>query len=146
MKGLKVDPVDKHFLSEFTWRVHQGYASAQVWRNGKTHRVYLHRLILNLKDPRHLTDHINGDRLDNRRKNLRVVDFQTSNQNVSGHRNSSSRFRGVSWDKRAKKWEASAKMNYKKIHLGYFELEEDAAQVASEFRKEFYGGYVDRVH
>src|SRR5206468_807565 len=75
-----------------------GYVMYGTTRNGKPIRLYLHRLIIGAV-PRGLTvDHVNGDVLDNRRANLRIV---THSQNhVNRHRqacNNTSDVRGVTW-------------------------------------------------
>ena len=65
----KVDVSDFDYLSQWKWKLHKnGYA----YRNSRHGNIYMHRLILN--PPNGLeTDHINLDRLDNRRENLRAV-------------------------------------------------------------------------
>jgi hypothetical protein len=98
----------------------------------------LHRFILDLKpgDPRE-TDHIDGNGLHNCRSNLRVVTHGENAQNrldVGG----TSRFRGVSWHKRRKKWQAHIQVDGRLKHLGYFISEEDAGRVAAQARARIY--------
>jgi hypothetical protein len=81
-------------------------------------------------------DHINRDRLDNRRANLRIVTLAENRQNLAAQRGSTSAYRGVSWDKQAEKWRASAKLDGKAKFLGTFEREEDAGRAAADFRAE----------
>jgi hypothetical protein len=89
-----------------------------------------------------LVDHINTDSLDNRRANLRLA---TPSQNSCNSRrdksNTYSRYRGVSFSKRKQKWFAAIRANGKKMWLGYFETEIDAAKVyddaAKKYHKEF---------
>ena len=66
-------------------------------------------------------DHINGITIDNHVKNLRITTQQGNNHNRT-------RVKGYSWDKKNKKYEANIKVNYKKIHLGYYDTEEEARQ------------------
>jgi hypothetical protein len=84
--GLKLDPEDQHFQGRCRVGTH-GYAL----RN----QTLLHRLLMN-PPPGMEVDHINGDRLDNRRENLRLV---THAENVANRalRNkvNESGFRGV---------------------------------------------------
>jgi hypothetical protein len=97
----------------------------------------MHRLILGLPvgDPR-LGDHINRNRLDNRRSNLRIVDRAGNGQNVGSRAGSTSSFRGVSWDSRNRKWSAQCMLRQKLYHLGRYTSEIEAARAAAAFRAE----------
>jgi hypothetical protein len=130
-----VDAEDRH-LAALRWYLDAGNAA----RSGKPYvrrarggrAVYLHRQILGLRqdDPRK-GDHINGDTLDNRRANLRIVTVAENAQN-QGSRGGSSRHRGVCWDKARGKWMAQAGGRT----LGRFDSEDEAAAVASAWRAE----------
>lgn len=72
-------------------------------------------------------DHVNGDALDNQRDNLRVVTRSQNNQNRKA-RPHSSKFKGVHWLKRARRWQVSLRKNGKKFHLGYFKDEVEAGK------------------
>lgn len=109
----------------------------------RTVMVRMHRIILGLDpaDPRQ-GDHINRDRLDNRRANLRIVSARENSQNVSSLPGSS-RFRGVCWDQVRGGWLAQARMSGVLHRLGVFATEEEAAQVAAAWRAEHMAGSVD---
>ncbi len=81
-------------------------------------------------------DHWNRDKLDNQRHNLRVGTHAQNHQNraANGNQFSSSRYRGVHWNKFHGKWVALAKINGKQHHLGYFDDEDEAGSVASDWR------------
>lgn len=83
-------------------------------------------------------DHINGDRLDNRISNLRVVTQQQNAFNRVLYKNNVSGFKGVFWNKRQKKWCASIRSQRARYHLGYFS-EFDAATQA-------YAAASERLH
>jgi hypothetical protein len=90
-------------------------------------KIRLARLLMNA--PKNMeVDHINGNPLDNRRNNLRLA---TAGQNraafQSPRKNKTSRYRGVRWHKRVKKWMASIGSNHKVYYLGYYTIEEQAA-------------------
>lgn len=126
-----VDADDLELVSVCKWRLHEwGYAI------GFSRGIRMHRLILGLErgDPR-LGDHINRDKLDNRRSNLRIVTPAQNSQNVPGF-GGSSQFRGVTWNKRLGKWQASVRLAGHTHYLGLFEVETDAADVARAFRIE----------
>ena len=137
-----VDDCDARF-AELSWhRDRKGYASGRAYLGldggRKRYRhLLLHREVLGLKtgDPRQ-GDHINGDRLDCRRSNLRVVTLAENNQNTSSREGSSSRFRGVHRRGGQRKWVASVKSGGRTNYLGSFEREEDAAAAAAAFRAE----------
>lgn len=89
----------------------------------------LHRLILGLRkgDARQV-DHIDRNPLNNRRSNLRVVTPAENNQNRGGWRNSSSKYKGVSWDKYHNSWKAAIGVGGIQRNLGRYKVEEDAAR------------------
>jgi len=80
-------------------------------------------------------DHINGDKLDNRRANLRIATAFENAQNRHVARGASSH-RGVVWHKGAGKWMAQAHLAGVQHYLGLFDREEDAAKAAAAFRAE----------
>jgi len=71
-------------------------------------------------------DHINGNRDDNRKCNLRLVTQKQNSENTLLPKSNSSGFKGVHWHKRLGKWAANIRTNYTKKHLGYFETAEEA--------------------
>jgi hypothetical protein len=128
-KHALVDPEDYARLAGFKWRLNgRGY----VIRSGDN--AYLHRVVLGLEPgDRRFADHINGNMVDNRKSNLRVVTPAESAQNrrfTVGR--GTSRFRGVSWHEHTRKWRARAG----RVYLGIFDDEREAADVAARYRAE----------
>jgi len=136
-KVALVDDEDYEWLNQSRWRLlshNERYSSGpyalRSQYNPDTKRsttIYMHRLILSA--PSHLqVDHINGNGLDNRRSNLRLC---LSRQNQYNYRKTkrptTSRYKGVSWNKQKRKWEAQIQVNRKHKHLGVFGNEKDAA-------------------
>ena len=76
-------------------------------------------------------DHIKGDTLNNSVSNLRITTQQGNNQNFT-------RAKGYYWNKRNKKWHTQIKVNYKQIHLGYYDTEEEARQAYLTAKKEYH--------
>jgi hypothetical protein len=113
-----------------------GYAQISVPEGRVT---LLHRWILGLtvRDG-FIGDHINGNPLDNRRSNLRIVHASGSSQNVSGR--GKSPFRGVY--PTGTRWEAKVKFKGVLHYLGTFQTEEQAAAVADAKRRELMPFYV----
>jgi hypothetical protein len=108
------------------WHLDKGYA-----RCGK---LALHRLILEPPSGKQV-DHINRDRLDNRRSNLRPVDAGQNTQN-RGRWPSKRRFRNVELDRRRKvmRWRVNPRTNGRNVHVGYYATEFEAAIVAEAWR------------
>jgi hypothetical protein len=139
-----VSPEDAELVEPYKWyRTAYDYAETRLWLRGQgRHRtVKMHRLIMDILDagPTLQVDHINGERLDNRRENLRVVtaaENQANRHGISSRPNRTSRFRGVWWCRTNKRWMAGVQVNKVKYPLGWFETEDLAAEAVSAFRRE----------
>lgn len=125
-KCVFVDDEDYEELSIHKWYFHNGYA-VRAFRENKKHKMILmHRIIT--KTPKGLyTDHIDGNGLNNQRSNLRVV---TNQQNIFNQKvkTNSSIYKGVYWNKNAKKWLSQIRVNGKTIYLGLFDNQEEAGK------------------
>jgi len=132
-----VDAADYEWASRWRWWLtNWGYAKRDERIGGRRRAILLHRELLGLAPGDGLEgDHINGDRLDNRRSNLRVV-TRAGNQQNRHYGFGASSYRGVSWHKPSGRWRAGAQLGGKQRHLGLFILEEDAAAAAAAFRAE----------
>lgn len=136
-----VDDVDAAWVNQWQWRLSHGqrfgYARRTTMVKHKAVSVKLHRELLGLTSGDCLeVDHINRNRLDNRRANLRVVNHSQQMQNTPAW-GSSSRFRGVVLHKGARKWMARVRSDGRLINGGCFTSEIDAAEVALLLRLEF---------
>lgn len=133
-KFALLDDADAERVSDARWAYLRGYASSRV--NGDRLPSLLHRVLMGLPpgDVRQV-DHINRNRLDNRRSNLRVVTGAQNWQNTPS-RGRTSRHRGVSWSAARGKWVAQAQLNGVQRNLGRYATEEEAAAVAARFRAE----------
>ena len=104
-------------------------------------KIKMHREIL--KPPRCLfVDHINHNGLDNRKANLRFATRTQNNWNRIHHKqNSSSRYKGVAWHKHTKMWAARIGVNGRRIALGYFDNQIDAAKAYDKAAKKHHGEF-----
>ena len=137
-----IDEADLEFASQWKWSYVQGYGLRMMRRpDGGNRPVLLHRALLGLQpgDGRQV-DHINRDKLDNRRSNLRIVTQRENNHNMPP-RQGSSRFRGVR--KCRDGWQAYVTVDGGFRHLGVFNSEEFAGGVAFMARKLMLEGAVD---
>ena len=110
-------------------------------RHSKT--MSLHKMIQqqDMDNKTCLIDHINGDRTDDRKVNLREADHTINLMNqVENSRNTSGR-RGVCWIANMKKWKASITVRYHTIILGHYEIIEDAISAREEAEKKYFGEY-----
>lgn len=115
----------------------QGYYNVGLHYNGKVQRLHLHRILYCLHMKRdlqrtELVDHINRDRKDNRLQNLRLVDHARNARNTDLRKNNTSGKKYIYWCKAKEKWQVSALVSGKKVHVGFYQRLEDAV-VAQEF-------------
>lgn len=139
-----IDAVDADLIMPFKWhllRVGRGYARRKEgdWRYGTERKIFVHREILGL--PRYRDgregDHKNRDSLDNRRENLRIVTHGQNQQNMSSARNSTSQYRGVSWDRYKQLWCGSVNAHGRRVFIQFFRDEESAHRAVIEVRKKY---------
>lgn len=129
-----VDDEDYELVSQYKWHIIKGkksfYANANNYL-GKIDNKYvnkpikLHRLIMNAPDGTQV-DHKDHNGLNNQKSNLRLCNNQKNNFNQTKRPNTSSQYKGV-YLYRNGTWEAGLTLDNKKVYLGRFEKEEDAA-------------------
>lgn len=127
-----VDDDDFEYLTNIGSWHYDRYAKRVTKKDGV---VYMHRLITNA--PEGMTvDHINGNKLDNRKSNLRIIDYSTNSHNTHKVKN---KYLGVSWDKRRKKYKAVIGFNYQRIDIGRFDTAEEARDARNQVAKQLFG-------
>jgi len=142
-----VDAADIEWLSQHKWFFGPGYAVRVKESKGKRATIFMHRQILGLKPgDGKFSDHINREKLDNRRANLRLCTFQENNQNKRPC--SKSGFKGVSKSKGrngrsrlVRPWMAQIQGCGKRKTLGYFKSKEEAARVYDAAARKRYGEF-----
>ena len=141
-----VDLSDYYLLNNFRWSAKRDRRNIYAVRflNEPLKQatiVSLHRIILN-SPPNLLVDHKNGHTLDNRRENLRLA---TRSQNVHNkcktQSKTSSKFIGVSFEKRRGRWDVRIRHEGKQIWIGTFDNEIDAAKAYDAAAKKYHGEF-----
>ena len=140
---VRVDYEDFLWLKQWKWySSKRGYARRNVVGTADTASTLIQRVILEFHGHDLIgmdVDHINGNPLDNRKSNLRIVSHQQNCFNRKISRNNSTGYKGVSLYRPNGKYKAFIKVNYKQIHLGYFTTPEDAADAYNEAALEYFG-------
>lgn len=131
-KVALVDDEDYESVNCFLWYARRNkrkfYALSRTKSlDGKYIPISMHRFILDAPTGKQV-DHIDGNGLNNTKVNLRLVNNSENHQNrdaVLGL----SKYKGVGWHRRVNKWYAHIKLNGRHMHLGYFDVEEEAARI-----------------
>lgn len=129
------DEQDLPLVESRQWSIiKDGYIGG--WANGNTRK--LHRLILGITDPAIIVDHINGDKCDNRRSNLRLA---THAQNVQ---HSTKYIKGYYFNKTTGRYQARIKVNGEFIYLGEYATKDEARAVYFAAQEKYHGMYKAR--
>jgi hypothetical protein len=149
IKGYKVqiDEEDADRVTARSWWVSSapevdGHVLCFSARIGKK-IIKMHRFIMGNPE-NYIVDHINGDRLNNKKANLRVCSLTENNRNVGRSRRNTSGYKGVSFDKRRGKWRAYIHYAGHQKHLGMFETPQEADKAYRRAMVLFFGDYCRR--
>ena len=134
-----IDAADVGLVEGFNWcaLLTRGkvYAARADCSGPKQRTVRLHRVIMSAP-PGLEVDHIDGDSLNNRRANLRIVTHAENSRNQRISPKSKSGVKGVCHNKATGKWQAQIKLHGKKYHLGHFtDIKEAQAAYAFASKK-----------
>lgn len=133
-----IEDYDK--IKEYYWTIRNGYVATRKTKNKNSEIIYLHRAILGLnRNDNLMADHINHDKLDNQKSNLRIVTLAENNINTKLSKNNKTGIIGVSYNKYNGKWDVRLGVNKKVLIAKSFYNFEEAVICRLCGEKEFYG-------
>ncbi len=144
-----VDNEDYEFLMQFKWyarfdkKGNYFYAVRSLKINGKQTTILMHRVIMGVIDSKIHIDHVNHNTLYNCKSNLRVATTSQNQANRRSQKNSTSKYKGISWHKRDNNWQVSIQKDKKTFHIGGFENEADAALAYNKKALELFGEFAN---
>jgi len=134
-----VDDEDFENLNIYKWTYTHGYARRDTGTGINRKRIYLHRAIMGNTGIQ--IDHINGNRLDCRKSNLRFCTNLQNQYNRGTNKNGTSKYKGVCWITKQNRWRAQIKQSSKNFYIGNFVNEIDAALAYDIKAKELFGDF-----
>ena len=139
-KEAVIDDADYELVSKYKWHYNGRYAVHTTYIDNKKVNIWMHRLIMDT--PKGLfTDHINFDRLDNRKSNLRIATKSENMHNRPAQTNNTSGHKNIYFDKSRKLWAVEVKVQGKKTHIGRYKDIADALIARNEAYKDIVGEF-----
>lgn len=135
------DLEDYDKIKEYTWcRRHEGYAGCTRKENGKSKMYNAYRIIMGVEDSKLEVDHINGDKWDNRKCNLRIVTHADNTKNRKLDKRNKSGYTGVKETKTGT-WNAQIYCDGKCINLGTYKTKEEAVNARKAGEEKYFGKF-----
>lgn len=146
-KVALVSDEDYEELSKYKWQTQRTsskniyYATRSVRVGTNKYKIIrMHREILDTPEG-FVTDHIDGNGLNNQRENLRICTQAQNTYNRRQNKNNTSGYKGVYWYRTSNKWAALISINKKMKYLGMYLTKEEAYKVYCEAVKNYYGEF-----
>ena len=139
-----VDDEEYEELSQHKWYAKRGtktfYAARDTGSRHNRKRLRMHRVIMGAEDGQYI-DHINRNGLDNRKANLRFATVSQNQHNRPHPKNSTSGYKGISWHKIHKRWQAHITVKGQYYWLGSFTSKIEAVEAYDKKARELVGNY-----
>ena len=145
-----VDDDDFEELNKYKWCLANGYAVRGIFlgidaklvgrKKYKYKLIFIHRVIMETPSGME-TDHINGNKIDNRKYNLRICTKSQNKMNVLPSKRNTSGFKGCYFEKDRKLWRAYIVINKTYKTLGRFEDKKGAAIAYNNAAKKYFGEF-----
>jgi hypothetical protein len=133
-----IDEEDYEKVKQYKWSFNGRYAIG--YGKGIKNTTTMQRIVMNPPDGC-VVDHINRDKLDNRRSNLRICTQSQNMANYPMHGLNTSGRKGVYWNKKREKWRAQIRFNQKLIVIGYFHDLNEASEAYIAQAKKLFGEF-----
>lgn len=135
MKDILLDPEDEHLRASLYNRS-EHYVG--MWHEGK--ETYLQRVLLKVPEGM-FVDHINGNKRDYRKSNLRIVTKSQNNCNVVVRKDSVTGYKGVYWNSAKQRYQSSIQIAGKRRYLGTFSQLRSAVLAYNEAARKYHGEF-----
>lgn len=140
-----VDDDDYEYLSQFDWQVAKHTQNCIYAKRGGTEKreIKMHRQIMGVTDPKVFIDHIDHNGLNNQKSNLRICTAAQNSANKMAHKNSKSKYQGVTWDNRSQRWVVRIRIGGVCLYRKYIKDEIEAAKLYDEAAKIHHGEFAN---
>ncbi len=143
----QIDDEDYDFLMQWRWyvKINKGLFYARRFSYEITNNrieILMHRIIMNCPVQK-LIDHKDRNGLNNQKSNLRICTQSQNTMNATVRKNKTSKYKGVYWNRKNKRWTVNININKKRKHVGVFLKENDAGLAYNEAAKKYFGEFAN---
>ena len=137
-KVALVDDEDYEELNRYKWILITSKVQGTYYVKNSA-GITMHQYIL--RYPKSIVDHKDGNGLNNQRANIRLCTSQQNSRNRRKKKGCASIYKGVSRNKTGKEWRACIFFDHRKIHIGSFDYEKNAALAYNIMAEKLFGDF-----